>query len=392
MKVLKDKIFEIEKSLSGYDGSDLSLYNGSMGIAIFYAKLFEMTKEKKYAKKTEQLINHIISQLSNVQMSHTLASGFTGVAWGLHYLAQKGFLKENPDDLFVELDKYIQEAGMRDLRNGMYDFIHGGMGSIVFCLNRLPNKNVLAFLDQAIIEIDKVKREDEFGLKWIDLFSNRHLGSVAYNFGLAHGMPSIVAVLLKVYAKGLFQDKTSKLIQGALAWILHHKNLDEGFISIYPTLIFEKETEADKLHSRLAWCYGDLSMGLIFWNAGELLKMPAWKNEGLQCMNHSLKRIDPLENIYLDGAFCHGTAGIAHLFNRCYLVTGNLEFLDRASFWINETLKQAKFEDGLAGYKARDIETWINRFGLLEGIAGIGLVLISYLSKNNSDWDECLLL
>lgn len=54
----------------------------------------------------------------------------------------------------------------------------------------------------------------------------------------------------------------------------------------------------------------------------------------------------------------------------------------------------AKFEDGLAGYK-----TWQgaergfrNEYGLLEGIAGIRLVLLAYLSDEEPTWDECLLL
>ena len=65
-----------------------------------------------------------------------------------------------------------------------------------------------------------------------------------------------------------------------------------------------------------------------------------------------------------------------------------------AAYWIGRTLSMAKFEDGLAGYK-----TWQgaergfrNEYGLLEGIAGIRLVLLAYLSDEEPTWDECLLL
>lgn len=65
-----------------------------------------------------------------------------------------------------------------------------------------------------------------------------------------------------------------------------------------------------------------------------------------------------------------------------------------AAYWIGRTLSMAKFEDGLAGYK-----TWQgaergfrNEYGLLEGIAGIRLVLLAYLSNEEPTWDECLLL
>ncbi len=70
------------------------------------------------------------------------------------------------------------------------------------------------------------------------------------------------------------------------------------------------------------------------------------------------------------------------------------ECKDAAAYWIGQTLSLAKFEDGLAGYK-----TWQgaergfrNEYGLLEGIAGIGLALTSYTYETEPTWDECLLL
>ncbi len=96
----------------------------------------------------------------------------------------------------------------------------------------------------------------------------------------------------------------------------------------------------------------------------------------------------------MDACFCHGTSGIAHIFNRMWRETGMPECKDAAAYWIGQTLSLAKFEDGLAGYK-----TWQgtergfqNEYGLLEGIAGIGLVLLSYHYEIEPTWDECLLL
>ena len=53
----------------------------------------------------------------------------------------------------------------------------------------------------------------------------------------------------------------------------------------------------------------------------------------------------------------------------------------------------ARFEDGLAGYKAWQGENgWMNQHGILEGIAGIGLVLLSHLSNEEPSWDRSFLL
>lgn len=69
------------------------------------------------------------------------------------------------------------------------------------------------------------------------------------------------------------------------------------------------------------------------------------------------------------------------------------EFKDVANYWFNETLKMSKFEDGLAGYKVWHTEDgYVNQMGILEGIAGIGLALLSYYYDMEPTWDECLLL
>ena len=110
---------------------------------------------------------------------------------------------------------------------------------------------------------------------------------------------------------------------------------------------------------------------------------------------HASKRRDLKENFVLDAGLCHGTAGIAHIFNRMFINTGVTDFKEASDYWFEETLKMATFEDGLAGYKVwrtKEMGGWTNEYGFLEGIAGIGLAMISTISNINPDWDECLLL
>jgi lantibiotic modifying enzyme len=96
-----------------------------------------------------------------------------------------------------------------------------------------------------------------------------------------------------------------------------------------------------------------------------------------------------------DAGICHGTAGIAHIFNRLYRTTKQYRFQEAANYWCLETLKMSKFEDGFAGYKTWHTEEyggWQPCNNLLEGIAGIGLSLLSFVMPEDPAWDECLLL
>ena len=151
----------------------------------------------------------------------------------------------------------------------------------------------------------------------------------------------------------------------------------------------------DKLHSsRLAWCYGDLGISVALWHASQALGRKDWEQEAIDTILHASKRRGLVENGVVDAGLCHGTAGIAHIFNRMHGYTGLEELKEASNYWFAETLKMARFEDGLAGFKAwqGNERGWVNEPGLLEGIAGIGLALISAVSDIEPAWDECLLL
>ena len=67
---------------------------------------------------------------------------------------------------------------------------------------------------------------------------------------------------------------------------------------------------------------------------------------------------------------------------------------DRTDFWINDGIQQATFKDGYAGYKQWNglEKEWTPKLSLLEGITGIGLVIIDYLSDEVNSWDECSII
>lgn len=110
-------------------------------------------------------------------------------------------------------------------------------------------------------------------------------------------------------------------------------------------------------------------------------------------MLHASQRKDFEKNGIVDAGICHGTAGIAHIFNRFFFETKMPIFKDTANYWIKETLKMATHDDGLAGYKSFYSEKeWVKEYGLLEGVAGIGLALLSHISDEEPTWDRCLLL
>ncbi|MDP2060286.1 MAG: lanthionine synthetase LanC family protein, partial [Flavobacteriaceae bacterium] len=95
-----------------------------------------------------------------------------------------------------------------------------------------------------------------------------------------------------------------------------------------------------------------------------------------------------------DEAFCHGLASVAYLHKKWYKITGDEKFYNLYEFLIKDIVERGDKIDGLAGYKKiiNRNET-INSIGLLDGVVGIGIVLIDYLlGDNNTGWDSFFLL
>lgn len=182
------------------------------------------------------------------------------------------------------------------------------------------------------------------------------------------------------------------MLDGAVLFLLNNRLDINKYSSYFPNLSLDSELPKS---SRLAWCYGDLGISVALYQAGKITQNREWINKSVEILLHSTKRRTFETTFAIDGGLCHGTAGIAHIYNRMYKCTSIEDFKLTSDFWFSETLKMAKFPDGLAGFKAwRTPErgNWALESGFLEGIAGIGLAMISAVSDIEPNWDECLLL
>ena len=95
--------------------------------------------------------------------------------------------------------------------------------------------------------------------------------------------------------------------------------------------------------------------------------------------------------------FCHGSAGLAHIFNRFYQVTHDELFAGASRYWIDQSVQYRKPGSGVAGYTVwtadKDGEiVSLGRHGLIEGIAGVGLTYLAALSTVEPSWDRIFLV
>ncbi|SEW17795.1 Lanthionine synthetase C-like protein [Chitinophaga sp. YR573] len=401
MKGILEKILEIESSLSQQKVNDLSLLLGSTGIAIFYAHLYELTGDSSFLKKCNSIIDTTIKRLSRVLITHSFCSGFTGVAWGINYLLKKGFIGPYDEDIFEQLDDMIYHTSEDCLSIGKYDFLHGGIGAALYALERVHTERARLFISHFINEIDRIKIIDESGLKWEDsdfLNNPGKAGARLYNLGFAHGIPSIVETLRRINQAGLFPEETKKLITGGIEFTRSCRITDMKSVSAFPSNVRD-DLRRNPIPTNLSWCYGDLMIANVLWKCGRDFGITEWQTQATDLMTKSTTRFESFNYQYLDACFCHGSSGVAHLFKSYYNLTGITKFQDTSELWIEKTLALARHQSGPAGFRQyrfyekdqKTIHRWRNCYGVLEGVAGIGLVLITQLN-GLSEWDNCLLV
>ena len=212
-----------------------------------------------------------------------------------------------------------------------------------------------------------------------------------YNLALSHGISSIIIFLSRIVKNGMINEKINEMLHGAVSYVLSQEKDIIQFGSYFPSFIF-KESPKSVSKSRLAWCYGDLGIGLALWNAGKAIDKVEWKEKGLEVLLHSTQRRTFDESLVVDAGICHGSVGIVMIYRRIFFETLCEEFKNASEYWITQTLHYSRFENGLIGYKAFIKGEWVCDYSFLMGVSGIGLVLLSFLQDDQQNWDEMFLL
>jgi len=398
MKYYQQKIidiFNIVLEENGHSPDSIGLLGGKTGLfmaLLLYAVHSKNSKCRKEGIKILETAFDKIEQSDSYVFS--FCNGLAGFGWALEYLEQKGYYEGNTNILFEDFDLVLSHVLDFEMQQGHYDFLHEALGIVLYFISRIEkNKDLLPILQKFIIQLNELKEKHSTGsIKWISVI-DREKQQTGYNISLSHGMSSIAVILSKLYAiNGMNKEMIKSLLQDCITYILEQELDKDKYGSFFPIFAIES---MEQLHgSRLAWCYGDLGIAMALWQAGIALQNETWKNKALEILLFAAEKRRDLEaNMIIEAPLCHGTVGIGHIFYRMWWNTRLPEFKNAADYWMNETLKMAKFEDGLAGYKAWfGKDGWINEYSLLEGIAGIGLALMTYYYEVEPNWDECLLL
>lgn len=370
---------------------EVGLYSSSMGATLFLAYYSKYTDNEKYKLAYEKTSNNCIDRISDGIYYHTYCSGVAGMLHGINHLKKNDFLDIDISEAHEYYSAFLKLAMLKDMNTGNNDFLHGATGVALYLLENRNSKDTDAIIKYIeYLERTGIAKKDT--IKW-ESEVDRDSGKV-FNISLSHGMSNIAIFLSKVVSYGIEEDRVNLLLPKTVNYIMEQEIDKDKYGCYFPYTSIES-TMGNIVKSRLAWCYGDLGVAMALWRIGVATNNTICKNKAIEVLEFSTSRTGIESNMIKDAGICHGTAGIAQIFRRIYLDTNNDKFLHASNYWISETLKMATFEDGLAGYKSWTgiNPKWLNDYSFLEGISGIGLVLLASLGgETYSAWDEILLL
>src|SRR5215469_1621600 len=291
------------------------LAEGAAGIAVFFAYVHAAGLSATAREIAFQYLDIGAEALAGQPMEPSLYVGFTGIAWAVQHVNDL-LLGSSSEDQCSEIDLALEPYLNRSPWKGDFDLISGLLGMGVYCLERAASPVAIRCLELIVERLSELAQPSADGLTWFtrpDFLPPRQREQYPrgyYNVGVAHGVPGVIALLGRVQAAGIAHEKGGRLLEAAVRWLLRQQ-LSDNAISSFPSMIVPDQPAQD---SRLAWCYGDAGIAAALFLAARLTGNKAWEQQALVLARKGAMRT-PQSCLVVDACFCHGSAGLAHIFN-----------------------------------------------------------------------------
>lgn len=394
------------------DKNNCGLLGGLAGELLFLFQLSRYNENVNNEQVFTEKLSFLQEQLPAYVAQPDLSRGLTGQGWFLEFINQAQGSEYDPE-LCEEIDNILTNTIASDTWHGEIEMVLGLSGIAAYAARRAEKLSSNKLYDIIIGHYEALAIQTSNNtLSWsqpansVYRFNKEAPESLEFNLGLAHGVPSIIASLLPALKLPNLHSRTKTLLIQSCDWLIgqelepNQSSSGKKSISCFDSYCTGYHQENDvltdkksneKSGSRLGWCYGDLTIALTLARVGNALDLPSYIDKAKALGLHAAKR-DHHDAAILDAGLCHGSAGLALIFQLLHQQVQAPELLSAANKWLTFTLTmyQEKGLDGLFMYSALSKE-YEKDTSLLMGYSGIGLCLLSALGQE-ADWADCLLM
>ena len=390
----------IAESITSLPGErDPSLSKGQAGLALLYTWLAQTRRMPQADVLARQCLDQAIEAVSTKAMNASLWGGFTGVAWAADLMGR--LLDPDAEDRSETVDDALLRLLSRaNPWSAPYDLVVGLTGLGVYALQRGPRPLAIECLCRVVERLHECAQHDEHGLYWwtppaeIHQESREQYPSGRVDLGVAHGVAGVIALLGGLCGAGAEQATARPLLEGAVRWLLAHSVPTEAD----PTFPIWVAPGFQPSPARCAWCYGDPGIAAALLMAARGAGDAGWEPAAVALACRAAARPASQTGV-VNASFCHGAAGLAHLYNRMYQATGESKLRRAALYWLERTLdfyrlardNGGPWVQGSWDPAQRELWTWTG-IDVVDGAAGVALVLLAAATSVEPAWDRMFLV
>ena len=367
----------------GYNWYTLS--HGSAGVALAMATVGRWLADERLCAAGRDYLNEAISLIAAQQTGESLYCGYTGVAMAASLMAElDGY---DAGEAFDAIDEALARKLDRAQWATYYDIVYGlaGMGSYA-----LQRRNA-ALATRIVRHLQTLAIDRDGGATLLTL--PRQVSPIArgpmaisrdtvpngfYDLGLAHGVPGVICFLSALYELDPHAE-TAALLARLVGWMRAQR--ESGGPWPYPSWV---TPEGYRQRGKLAWCYGPLGVALALDRAGRALGRAEWIAEAAEATRRCAAAADAFLTVVDEPYFCHGTSGIAMLFD--LLGRG-----DAASLYREKSLDLVERDLHTLAPSGEDDDLRVYRTSFLSGYAGVALDLAASQGASRS-WQRILVV
>lgn len=118
--------------------NNLGLLNGKIGVVIFFYHYSDYVNMNIYKKFAEELIDEVYNEMSD-NCGCDFVNGLSGIAWGVEYLIRNNFVKADPNEVLIDLDKRILLTDVRRVEDVTLET--GLKGLAYYVISRCANRD-----------------------------------------------------------------------------------------------------------------------------------------------------------------------------------------------------------------------------------------------------------
>lgn len=318
-------------------------------------------------------------------MNTSFYSGLSGAGWFIDYITKNNLIELDSNSFLSQLDFLIYKNTIRLLHENNHDFLYGAIGNMIYLIERIESAKNENRIIELVTMLKSISLKNSKGeMYWNDTKS----GGNKVDLGLAHGMAGKIVLLCKIIRRINKKTDGIEMLRRSIDFMLSaEQNSKCG--SMFPAVKILGSTSSHC--SRLGWCYGDLAIGIAFWQASQVLNDYDLMNRSINIFMSSISRFHLTNTNLIDGGICHGYSGVALLYFRMYLNTKQPEFKKASEFWMNKNITLLQNDPNYKSYDPIEAK-WSEDSSLLSGASGVLLSIFSISNARTHTWDSCLLM